>query len=204
MLALMEPTQSADRVISPKRALRQAVLARLRAPDEADAVAAAAAVMTLPETRGSGCVAAYASLAHEIGTRPLLDGLRAAGVVVLLPILRADRGLDWAPYAGWDALVPGALGTRQPSAGHAALSDASVVVVPAVAVDATGRRLGRGGGSYDRALAVRAPAATVVALVADGAVVGEVPVESHDVPVDVVVTPTRVIRCSNRAPGTGV
>jgi 5-formyltetrahydrofolate cyclo-ligase len=66
--------------------------------------------------------------------------------------------------------------------------------VPGVAFDASGRRLGRGGGSYDRALAARGAATLAVGLAYDEQVVDEVPTDAHDVPVDVVVTPTRVLR----------
>jgi 5-formyltetrahydrofolate cyclo-ligase len=72
-----------------------------------------------------------------------------------------------------------------------------VYVVPALAADAAGRRLGRGGGAYDRALArartVR-PDALIVALLHDDEVVPEVPAEPHDQLVHVLVTENRVIR----------
>jgi 5-formyltetrahydrofolate cyclo-ligase len=195
MLAPMEPTQSANRVNFRKRELRAAVLGAAAGADARAAAAATAAVLALPEVSGAGCVAAYASLGRELDTRPLLDQLQARGVRVLLPLLRADLGLDWGEYAGWDLLVDGPLGTRQPADADAALDAADVIIVPAVAVDRRGHRLGRGGGSYDRALSQRSPGTTVVAILADSGLVDDVPVEPHDAPVDVVVTPARVLRC---------
>lgn len=195
MLALMEPTQSAVRVISSKAALREAVVAGLPSPGAGEAAAVGKAVLALPEVATAACVAAYASLGAEIDTRPLLDALLESGRRVVLPLLRADLGLDWGDYTGWAELRAGPRGTREPAGATAALADADVVVVPALAVDRDGHRLGRGGGSYDRALAVRRAGATVVAVVADAAVVAAVPVAAHDVPVDVVVTPTQILRC---------
>ncbi len=152
----------------------------------------AARVLALPEVVSARVVAAYVGVGLEVPTAPLLDGLAARGARVLLPVLLADDGLAWGAYAG--RLVAGRRGLLEPAAADAALAEADVVVVPGVAYDALGRRLGRGGGSYDRALAtVTVP---VVAMALDEEVVDEVPVEPHDRRVDVVVTPTRVLRAS--------
>src|SRR5258705_10607575 len=86
---------------------------------------------------------------------------------LLLPALRPDRDLDWAAYTG--ALVAGGTLTRLhepagPRLGIAAIATADVVLVPALAVDQQGTRLGRGGGSYDRALTRVRPGVDVVEL----------------------------------------
>jgi 5-formyltetrahydrofolate cyclo-ligase len=107
----------------------------------------------------------------------------------LLPVLLPDDDLDWARYDG--ELVPGRRGLLEPPGprlGVAAVATCDVVLVPALRVDRAGNRLGRGGGSYDRALA-RATGLTV-ALVHDDEVVDEVPHEPHDVPVRAVATLT--------------
>ena len=83
-------------------------------------------------------------------------------------------GLDWAAYSGPADLVPGVLGTREPAAarlGAGALAAAAAVLVPALAVDRRGIRLGRGGGYYDRALRLVAARTPVVALLHDGELV---------------------------------
>lgn len=179
---------------SAKRALRTRLLAARAAMSAADRARAAAAIcdrlLDLPEVASARVVAAYVGIGTELPTRPLLDALTVRGVRVLLPVLLADDALAWGTYDA--ALVEGRRGLLEPLARDADLAAADVVVVPGVAYDLAGRRLGRGGGSYDRALAtVTVP---VVALALDGEVVDEVPVEEHDRRVDVVVTPTRVLR----------
>jgi 5-formyltetrahydrofolate cyclo-ligase len=137
-----------------------------------------------------GCLAAYVGIGTEPPTLPLLDALRAAGVRVLLPVMAGEQ-LDWAPYDGIESLAEGPLGLAEPAGvrlGGAALLDAAVVLVPALAVDGRGHRLGRGRGYYDRALEpVTAP---VIAVVYDDDVVDDVPVEAHDRSVDGRLTPS--------------
>jgi 5-formyltetrahydrofolate cyclo-ligase len=139
-------------------------------------------------------VAAYISVGDEPTTGPLLDALVDGGTSVVVPVVVGDR-LDWAEYAGAASLRPGPFGLLQPTGprlGAAALSSAAIVVVPALAVDAHGRRLGRGGGYYDRALV--GVTASVVALVYDDELVDEVPVEPHDRRVDAVLRPSGLLR----------
>ncbi len=165
--------------------------------------ALAAAVIALPRVAAARVVAAYVSRAGEPGTAPLLAALRERGVRVLLPVVLADRDLDWVADDGTRVagLLPGLVEAGGERLGPVAVADADVLVVPALAVDAAGRRLGQGGGSYDRALARRRPGALVVALLHDHELVpGPLPVEPHDVPVDVAVTPLRVVRTSPPPP----
>jgi 5-formyltetrahydrofolate cyclo-ligase len=148
---------------------------------------------------GSRTVAAYVPVGTEPGGPGLPDVLRAAGFAVLLPVLEPDGDLDWALHTG--ELLPGPRGLLQPAGprrGHDAIRDAAAVIVPAVAVDRRGVRLGRGGGSYDRALARLRPRTPVLALLYDGELTITLPEEAHDRRVGTVVTPSRVHRA-----GTG-
>jgi 5-formyltetrahydrofolate cyclo-ligase len=187
------PIRPSARKVSLRSALARAAS---EAGREARDDRAARRLLTLPDVAAAGCVAAFVALPPEPDTGPLL-ALADRGVRVLLPVLRSDGLLSWRVHEG--PLEPGLRGTWQPpaTAASAPLTDADVVVVPAVAVDPTGRRLGRGGGSYDRALAGRRPDSLLVALVGDAAVVAEVPVEPHDIAVDLVVTPTRVLAAAS-------
>ncbi|MER6573187.1 5-formyltetrahydrofolate cyclo-ligase [Streptomyces sp. NPDC001093] len=160
--------------------------------------------LELPELAHARTVAAYVSVGSEPGTRALLDALRARGVRVLLPTLLPDNDLDWGAYAGPGSLTRvqhgGKMALFEPSGarlGPDAVTAADVVLLPGLAVDARGMRLGRGGGSYDRVLArlERAGARPrLVVLLYDTEVVAHVPAEAHDKPVHAVVTPSGVRR----------
>ncbi len=188
-------------VAQGKARLRAGVIAARRAasgPERAAASASlTAAVLSLPDLSVARTVALYISIGTEPGTAELLDVLRSRDVTVLLPVVRHDLDLDWAIYAGREHLSPAARGIPAPGGpllGLAAVADADAVVVPALAVGLDGTRLGRGGGSYDRALARVVPGRPVVALLYDGELLPVVPAEPHDRRVTVVVTPSRVHR----------
>lgn len=145
-------------------------------------------------------VAAYVSIGGEPSTHALLDRLRAAGVRVLLPVLMPDNDLDWALYEGAERLEAADWGLLEPTGerlGPKAVGEADVVLLPGLAVDRNGLRLGRGGGSYDRVLErlerASAPASLVV-LLYDAEVLEEVPAEPHDRQVHAAVTPSAVHR----------
>ncbi|WP_328299111.1 5-formyltetrahydrofolate cyclo-ligase [Streptomyces sp. NBC_00435] len=194
-----------------KTALRRELLAARRAlSDDALRTAARAlsrSALALPELAGARTVAAYVSIGSEPGTRELLDALRAAGKDVLLPVLLPDNDLDWAAYEGPGSLAgvahPGKMRLLEPAGprlGPDAVSGADAVLLPGLAVDRRGMRLGRGGGSYDRVLErlERAGAhPALVVLLYDDEVVARVPEEPHDHPVRAVATPSGVVRFSS-------
>jgi 5-formyltetrahydrofolate cyclo-ligase len=184
-----------------KLALRDQLLtARRRRPlleVGQDAAAIAEHLMAAPEVRRAATVAAYVSIGQEPGTGPLLERLAGAGKRVVLPVLLPDNDLDWAAYTGPQDLVAAGRGLLEPLGprlGPGAVATADVVLVPALAVDRTGMRLGRGGGSYDRALGHVPVGTFVCALLYDGELLDEVPREPHDRPVSAVVTPSGVSR----------
>jgi 5-formyltetrahydrofolate cyclo-ligase len=197
------PRQTAgvtDEVRARKAILRTEVLAARADRGTAEQVLAGEAIAAhgLAMCRGASTVAAYVSFGTEPPTSRLLDGLRAAGSVVLLPVID-DGTLAWAAYAGVADLSPGPLGIPEPSGDRlppTALADADLVVVPALAVDWAGHRLGRGGGFYDRALAEAR--AQVVAVVYDDELIHRVPHEPHDRLVDAVLRPEGVSRSRRR------
>lgn len=184
-----------------KRTLRARVLASragLTLPQLAAAAAALRDVaLAVPAVAGARTVTAYVSVGSEPGTAPLLDALRGRGVDVLLPVLRPDLDLDWAAYAGRDDLVPAGRGLFEPAGprlGVGAAGAADVLLVPGLAAGRDGARLGRGGGSYDRALARARPTAFVAVLLHDGEVLDGVPAEPHDRPVQAALTPSGAVR----------
>ena len=149
-------------------------------------------VLSLPEVAAAGTIAAYYSAGTEPATRSLVYALWKRGSYVVLPLLLPDGDLDWASYEGPDSLVPGPRGLLQPGEpprGIETVSRADVVLVPAVAVDGAGYRLGRGGGSYDRALARVGEQVPVIALLYDAELVAQVPAAAHDQRVRAVARP---------------
>jgi 5-formyltetrahydrofolate cyclo-ligase len=192
----MAPEVPGGGVPAAKAALRrQLAAARARLTDAERAAAARAvreAVLALPETQMAGTAAAYYSVGIEPDTRGLVYALWKRGSYVLLPVLLPGGDLDWASYEGPDSLVPGPRGTLQPiepPRGTAAVASADLVIVPALAVDRRGIRLGRGGGSYDRALARVGGPVPTVALLYDGELLDEVPSGPHDLPVRMIARP---------------
>lgn len=189
-----------------KAALRRTLLAaRAAVPrDETEAAGRRLArrALELPELAEARTVAAYVSVGREPGTRELLEELRARGTVVLLPVLLADDDLDWARYGGPEALRAAGRGLLEPAGpclGPEAVRTAEAVLLPGLAVDGRGLRLGRGGGSYDRVLARLADGGggagpALVVLLYDGEVLDRVPAEPHDRPVTAAVTPSAVHR----------
>ena len=173
------------------RARRELTPARRRA--EADAIRAALGTVV---ERGD-LVCAYVPVATEPGSVEMLDALVAAGARVLLPVARDADGtpmpLTWGAYRS-DALVEAPFGLREPAPPHEpphAIAAASLVLVPALAVDRRGVRLGRGAGYYDRSLPLVGAGARLCAVVRDDEFVEELPGEAHDVAMTHVLTPGR-------------
>ena len=179
-----------DQVLAARRHLPLSVIGE-RARALADHL------METPELRQAATVAAYVSVSSEPGTGPLLDRLRAAGKRVILPLLCADNDLDWGAYDGPDGLRTARRGLLEPAGpplGPEALATADVVLVPGIAVGSDGLRLGRGGGSYDRALD-RVPDGTFVCVLLNSEeVMDSVPRDDHDRSVTAVATEEGVRR----------
>ncbi len=145
---------------------------------------------------GGQTVCAYVPVGSEPGSIELIDSLLGLGVRVLLPVARHDTAgipvpLQWGEYRA-GGLVEARFGLREPQEPWLpadAVAAAAVVLVPALAVDRTGVRLGRGAGFYDRSLPLADPAARLVAVVRDEEVVDRLPAEPHDVRMTHALTP---------------
>ena len=142
------------------------------------------------------CVSVYHASDGEIASNDLITFLRARNVPLALPVTHENGPLSFRIFETDTDLVPDAAGMAAPDT-HAPACHPSVIILPLLAFDASGARLGRGGGHYDRTLAglrkkyhVRA-----IGLAFDEQMVEKCPVEPHDAPLDMVVTPTRIISC---------
>ncbi|OBI09055.1 5-formyltetrahydrofolate cyclo-ligase [Mycolicibacter nonchromogenicus] len=184
--------------MAAKSVLRARLLAGRRAvpPDVHDAEAAALAAHLERLVDEGTTVCAYVPVGSEPGSAAMLARLAGRGARVLLPVVRtSDDGtpmaLLWGEYRP-DALTSarfGLLEPPQPWLPAEALGEAEVIVVPALAVDRRGTRLGRGAGFYDRSLRWRRPATPLVAVVRDAELVDALPADAHDVPMTHAVTP---------------
>jgi 5-formyltetrahydrofolate cyclo-ligase len=145
---------------------------------------------------GGETVCAYVPVGAEPGSIDMLDMLLQRSVRVLLPVARTAADdtplpLRWGEYRR-GALTRGRWGLLEPAEPHlpaSALAQAGAVIVPALAVDRSGVRLGRGGGFYDRSLRGRNPEARLIAVVRDEELVDELPAEPHDVRMTHALTP---------------
>ncbi|MBC7594505.1 MAG: 5-formyltetrahydrofolate cyclo-ligase [Kineosporiaceae bacterium] len=182
-----------------KQELRLEAAVRRRAISADDrqqaAVAIAAHILAQPIVARASRIAAYVSMTSEPGTAPTISGLLDRGIEVIVPISLEGGELDWVDYSPDAPRHTTALGMAEPEGerlGPTALAAADFVLVPALAVDVDGNRLGRGAGYYDRALATaKAP---LCALLFAGEITDALPHEVHDVPMNMVVTPTGVFR----------
>jgi len=150
------------------------------------AAALAAAAVRLAAATG-GPVCAFVPVGSEPGSPELVAALHAAGHEVLLPVVPPGTGpLDWAAYTGPDSLGAGPLGLLEPTGpriGPEAVARARLLLVPGLAADLGGVRLGRGAGHYDRTLPLASPDVPIIIVLNDEELVVRLPAEPHDRPV---------------------
>jgi 5-formyltetrahydrofolate cyclo-ligase len=191
-----------------KRQWRRATIAAIAGLDPDDRreqeAALAAALPRVPGWTQAETVLLYVSaFPEEIRTAPMLAMAYEAGKRVILPRvdrrarrLRLHRVID----PGRD-LGPGVLGIPEPGAGLPEIPADSIdwALIPGVAFDDRGYRLGRGAGHYDRLLPAMRPDAVCWAFCLSCQLVPRLPIEPHDVPVDGITAPDRTVRGVGRA-----
>lgn len=146
-----------------------------------------------------GAIAVFVSTDAEPSTSALRAALRDAGATVLIPRV-VGTALEWCVDDDVTSLAVSAWGIPEPTNAAVApgvepLATSAAVVLPALAVDERGYRVGQGGGFYDRALAQLDPGARplLIGLVFDDELIAEAPHEAHDIRVDLVITERRVV-----------
>lgn len=179
-------------VAMTKQDLRQAHTSARKqlAPEEKAAKDAALTRAILEQAKGLK-VAAYSPLGSEPGGKDFVEELHAVAAEVWLPLSGKDGMLTWSLYEGPESLAPGALGIAEPTGTQYAstkLADLDIIFAPALAVDKSGMRLGKGAGYYDRVLATTQPRPKVIAVVYTEEVIDEVPHDFYDQAVDQVIT----------------
>ncbi|MGH2637420.1 MAG: 5-formyltetrahydrofolate cyclo-ligase [Actinomycetota bacterium] len=189
----------AHRLKQAKRALRRAVLARRDALPPHERAARGERIvertLELPEVVAASTVMGFWSFGSEVDTAPLIERLHAAGTRVVLPRIE-DGELVAARYAPGDPVTTTPFGAGEPTGLEVALAEeVDVVITPGVVFDARGRRIGYGGGFYDRFLPRLRPGAPAIAIAFALQVVDDAPEGGMDRRVDVIVTEDEVIRC---------
>lgn len=189
----MSPNVDTDKVN-----VREVLITHRRSRSAAERLAGAEAIalhaQALPALTRARRVAAHLSLPSEPGTGPLLQWLLGRGTEVIVPISNADHSLEWVSFDGSNPPA-GRFGIPEPTGprlGTSALLGCDMALVPALAVDHAGNRLGRGAGYYDRALAPFT--ALICAVVFEDEILPEVPHAAHDQRVDLVLTPAGTFR----------
>lgn len=201
-----DPVQSAEPLSGPalhdaKRAMREGILVARDALPAAErdegSRAIAARIAALSSYARARCVLLTVSFRSEWDTRALIDAALAAGKTVALPRVNGGtRMLDL--HAVTDVAQETAPGYRgipepRPELPRIDLAAIDFVLVPGVAFDPTGRRLGYGGGYYDRLLTLLAPEAARIAGAFELQLVARVPAAPHDLFVDAIATPVRIV-----------
>lgn len=186
-----------------KAELREKMIARrlsMEVPEvEAKSREIIGRIMGLKAFEEAGLIFSYVAFRHEVETRGLIEAALAAGKRVAVPLVdKANRRLLALEITGWEDLAPGIWGIPEPKleAGRVLAPTAiDLVIVPGLAFDRAGNRLGYGGGYYDRFLPTLRPGAHTVAPAYSFQVVEALPTGPTDVPVQCVVTEEEVIYC---------
>lgn len=183
-----------------KRQLRQRVLARRDGLSPKERQEKSHQVVTrllaMPEVQGAKVLMVYASMGSEVDTTELVNWAWRQGKRVAFPLtVPRTKELLAVPVVGWEQLSPGTFGVREPDPreGQIPGQEIDAVIVPALAFDPRGYRIGYGAGYYDRFL----PKVTgsKIGIAFKEQLLPMVPAEVHDVPVDWVVTDQETILC---------
>jgi 5-formyltetrahydrofolate cyclo-ligase len=148
-------------------------------------------------------VALYSASGNEVATEIIREHALNARKRIFYPTLRAESAIEWVRLGGENEFIAGKYGILEPAGNErltAEQADGLIVFVPGLAFDLCGRRLGRGQGWYDRALATLRGRAQAVALAYEFQVIEEVPTDAWDQGVQYIITEGRTIDCRNSGP----
>lgn len=174
---------------------KAALRARMRAlPQPAPAASAALCrrITDLPAFQAAGSVLAFYPMPAEPDIRPVLEAVLAAGKLLSLPRSLEEGILLPGIVPALDALVPGPWNIPEPPPGAPVPAQTDLVLVPGVAFDRSGRRLGHGAGYYDRFLAQTAAFSVGICFAQN--LLAAVPAEAHDLPVQAIITEAETLR----------
>jgi len=189
----------------PKRTLRAWALAK-RAELTPQQVSSQSSLLqrrflALPEFQRASLLALYAPIRHEVETAAVAGVALAAGKSLLYPAV-VGNDLQFRRVAGLGELTRGRFGIPEPAGEVCDPGQADLIVVPGVAFDLCGRRIGYGKGFYDRTLHRLERTGRLVGFCYEFQLVEEIVGEPHDVTMDLIVTESRVVRVNNDIGGS--
>ncbi len=154
-------------------------------------------LLSVPEYKRAGTLLSYVSLDSEVSTREVISSAIAEKKMVLVPAVRGEC-LSLHEIKTLEELKPGFMGIHEPKdcSKPVPLGAVELAIVPGLAFDEDGNRLGRGRGMFDRLF--KGAGCFRIALAFDFQVLESIPSEPHDVPVELIITERRVIRTSGR------
>ena len=184
-----------------KKALRSKIIAARRKLTDNYRQRASNRMMTvfcaLPDFKEPRKVLCYASMADEVQIRPLMEKWLSLGVTVALPHITGKGQMEAVSFTDFDSLVEGEYGILTPDLEKGEIippDELDLIIVPGIAYDTRGDRLGMGGGFYDAYLA-RATKAKRIALAFSCQLVAKIPMEAHDVLVHKIITEQGIYNC---------
>ena len=184
-----------------KKALRSKIIAARRNLTDNYRQRASNRMMTvfcaLPDFKEPRKVLCYASMADEVQIRPLMEKWLSLGVTVALPHITGKGQMEAMSFTDFDSLVEGEYGILTPDPEKGKIippEELDLIIVPGIAFDTRGERLGKGGGFYDAYLA-RATKAKRIALAFSCQLVAKIPMEDHDVRVHKIITEQGIYNC---------
>ncbi|WP_138275691.1 5-formyltetrahydrofolate cyclo-ligase [Rhodoluna limnophila] len=145
---------------------------------------------------GAQKIACYLPYGTEPDTELFIDWALDNDIEVVLPVAHESGELTWVIFEGES--TPGIFGFAEATGKPGTIAGIDLAIIPALAVDQKGMRLGKGKGYYDRALAKLEEAPPLIAVVFDDELLEEIPAESHDQPVDAAVTPSQIVLFTDR------
>jgi len=145
---------------------------------------------------GAKKISCYLAFGNEPDTELFIDWALDQQIEVLAPVSKESGELEWIRFDGETA--PGIFGFHEPVGEIVDASDVDLMIVPALAIDQKGNRIGKGKGFYDRYLARLTSTPPLVAVVYDEELLESIPAEPHDKPIDAVVTPSQTVRFNQR------
>jgi 5-formyltetrahydrofolate cyclo-ligase len=186
-------------VQSKKKHIRSEIKKRIRSMDDRDtriaSVVIAGKLLTLPEVQKVDTVFCYISIHGEVQTRSLIESLLNGGKKVCVPRCEKNGVMDACYISSLDDLIPQPpFGIPEPDMNAEVVDPAKIdfVIVPGLAFDRSGNRLGKGAGYYDRYLKMCRGVKCGVCF--DEMLIDSVPTDIYDMPMDIIVTEKSILR----------